>query len=492
MKLHPFFRHRWVRRLLWTLFTLVTLYLLAVQWINWRGARELRVAITEFESQGETLDFRAILHTPPPDGLNFCAIPALKDIADEEKGKANRDRLEGLVVAKERSAIRPSFSQGATLGRPVDLTAWARYLTEDDTISSGDAFVRIQQALEPDEGLIQSLLDALNRPEAAWTPSWKTRELPDNLFLVELPHYEGILNLTRTLLLLTLAEIQLGHGDRAHDLLRVQFRLIRASFEEPFLIGALVGATQLGMAETCLWEMARARLGSAEQFEGLHDELTRIDLRTALLQAYRTEATASVNAIMHVKTDAGLRESAVFVDGAPSDSWILGLVASFSFWSGLLDSNAAEVIRLEHEYLIRPLREGDSIMNEGRSGLEDAMAGGVKWYRPDRFIARLIVPSVNSVAERMSYAEGLLELGATVCRLEGEFARSGAYPEKLDCPPSSMRYERTASRYRLWLPGPDGEDDGGKRLFDPDNPEKTKFHAEDYQGDWVWDYPAES
>lgn len=491
MKPASILRHRWVRRLWWTLFTLFTLYILLAQWINWRGARELHAAIEDFEKAGETLDFRALVPDPPADDQNFCAIPLLKDLADEEKGKAGRERLDRLVVNEDRSGSWPSLGNAALLGQSTDLVTWARYLADDDSISAEDAAVRILERLAPDADLAQTLVDALDRPDAAWTPSWKTRALPDNLIEVELPHYQGIMNLSRTLALLTLAEIRLEHTDRAHQLLLAQLRLAQASIKGPFLIGLLVGAAQLQLATPCVWELAHARLGSRDQFRTLTNELSQIDPRTALLQAYRTETTAGVNAMMYVKSNAGLRAPSVYFNGTQSDSWLVELVCSLSFWPGLLDSNAATLIRQEHAHLIQPLRDGEAAFNDSILAMEAEISQKARLFRPDRFIAHLILPTLASLGSRIECAQGSLQLAIESCRLEAHFAEKGAYPDQISDSGNGSNYERTSSRYRLWLPGLDGEDDGGKRVLKEVHPNRTRFHDKDYQGDWVWDFPEE-
>lgn len=485
-----FFRNRWIRRLLWTAVTLAMLFLVASQWINWRSARRLQTTLTEFENAGETLDFRSVLPAPVPEARNFCAVPALMNLGDNEKGKAARERLENLVMAKASTDDAPPIPRGPLFGEKADLTAWARHLSGNKTIPASGAAGRIIGEMESDAELVQSLLDDLDRTDAEWTPAWKTRELPEMLFEIELPQYQPLMALSKTLALLTLAEIELGHADRAHQLLLTQLRIVRASLREPFLIGSLVGAAQLDFACRCIWEFARLRLGSSDQFQSLRNELAGIDLKSVLLQAYRTELIGGVNALMNVKKNPNIMHDLSAEGNDSVERRLERLLPRLSFWSGFIDSNIATMIELEHAHLIRPLREGAPIRNSGIDSLHDFFSEGAKWYRPDQLIARIAIPSAGTLVARFAVSEGTLQLASTACRLEAHFAKHGSYPESFAELPSGMRYERTAERYRLWLPGPDGEDDGGKRMLDPEKPENTSFHADDYQGDWVWDYPG--
>ena len=489
MKLPSLCRHRWLRRTLWTLILLLSFYILTAQWINWKGARDLKAAIAEFEAAGETLDFRALLPTPPPDRLNFCAIPALNGLADDEEGKAASERLDQLVVEKASSDSPPGLGRGALQAQPIDLGAWATHLTGVKDLDPQQAASQIQKALEPDAALIQSLIDALDRTDAAWTPTWKDCDLTENLFELTLPHYSPARHLSHTLAVLTQTEIALGHADRAHALLHVQLRLTRATLNDPILIGTLVGVTQLQMANDCVWALAAAQLGSPDQWRALETELRRIDLRSTLLMAYRVETTAATNTLMHLKSQTG-GQALTLLDEA-STAWGIASLSGVSFYPGFLDENAATVIRLEHQHLIRPLLDGLPIVNESAAALDTQFASSRPWMHPDRLLARMILPAVTKIAERVAAAEGTLLLATAASHLEFQFAQRGAYPESADSLPVGMHYQRTAERYRLWLPGLDGDDDGGLRVLDGTHPDKTKFHAKSYSGDWVWDYSAD-
>jgi hypothetical protein len=490
MNLSKLFENRWFRRLLGTFITLITLYVVLVQWVNWWGGKELRDAMEALEVEGETLDFRSVIPPPPPDKRNFCAIPALENIAHEEQGRAQRDRLDQLVLAQDRNQDSPPFRRGALMGEAADLTQWVKHLSEDQPETPAAAATRLLELLESDTAIVEDLLGSLDRPDAAWTPSWKTRELPDNLFAISLPHYHSVRHLSKTLAVLCLAEIELEHADRAHGLLLVQLRLARAMLRDPFLVGALVGVAQLEMANQCLWALCKRRLGTSAQFQSLVAELDRIDLHTTLLRAYRSELTAGANTIQSLKSDGNfLKQMAPLGEGAPT-FWAMIPFGPFSAGSGLLDANAAALMRKEFEFLIRPLRDGEPIYNEQIQVMHAEMSEN-RGFRPHRFLAELILPSVTRIAASLSCAQGTHALARQACHVEANFADQGRYPESIPTDVSGMRYERSGERYRLWLPGLDGEDDGGQRFLREKRPERTQFGSEDYQGDWVWDYPPE-
>ncbi len=82
--MNPFkrlWKHRYFRVLTWIFGSLVTLYVLFYAWVNYSGAKQWAAAREMLHREGESLDFQAIALAPVPEEKNFCAIPALKDIA---------------------------------------------------------------------------------------------------------------------------------------------------------------------------------------------------------------------------------------------------------------------------------------------------------------------------------------------------------------------------------------------------------------------------
>src|SRR6186997_832619 len=137
---------RWFRVCTWIIATVVTVLVLVQQCVNWRGARAWRDAREAFIRTGETLDFRAIMPDPVPDQQNFCAIPALKDLAlvlDRDPGKGEpaekRRRLESckLPTGEMKGSVGPPPDPvaSAALGTPTDLKAWADWLRKEGSLS---------------------------------------------------------------------------------------------------------------------------------------------------------------------------------------------------------------------------------------------------------------------------------------------------------------------------------------------------------------------
>ena len=203
--------------------------------LNAYAAAKLRATIAEYEADGETLDFRALLPEPVPDDQNFCAIPELANLADPEWGKANRERIEAMALPErdpERGPL-PAFPKGAIIGKPADLMAWAQWLTGEEPASEAVAVEAVEKALSNDPELIQALIAGLDRQEAAWTPALGTRELPEILYGIQVPHFKPIRSGVLALSLLVQIADKTGDLKRAVDLTRVQVRMAEAACAEP-------------------------------------------------------------------------------------------------------------------------------------------------------------------------------------------------------------------------------------------------------------------
>ena len=71
---------RWFRRLLWTLITLVTLWVLLAVVLSWTGQRRWLRLKAELDAEGETLDLLKLLPPPIVEAQNFAAIEPLNGI----------------------------------------------------------------------------------------------------------------------------------------------------------------------------------------------------------------------------------------------------------------------------------------------------------------------------------------------------------------------------------------------------------------------------
>lgn len=510
--LKSIWRRRWVRVIAWTMATLVSLYVLTCAWWNWRGGRDWRDVQVSLERAGETLDFRKIAPEIVPDEKNFCAIPALKDIAlavdndlDKSEPAAKRARLTAAGLPYQGGS-RPRPAKSSALGRATDLKAWADWLRKVGAHpvppDSGDAARDLLAALSRHDALIAELAAGLVRPEAQWTPLWRTRELPEPPFQICLPHYSATQEFVSMLGLQATAAARAGEMVKARESLLIALRMTRATLNDPLLISVIFAAIEAGKACDAIWEVCDARAGGSEDFRRLEEELARLDFGAGLLRACRGEMATCSGLVLWLKKTRD--QKLIIFEGA---DWIM-LNCSPGGW---FDASAATKVRLEHDYFVKPLREG---------GLPGPLRGRVEFeklveQRKATFLFQLgsghDFPPLSewmNVAGMAAYAQCVVNQAMTACALERYCIGHGGYPASLeevklaDGKPlpadimtgKPMEYRKTADgRYVLWCVGFDGKDDGGRRVLDkksPKWPENTRFSDPKYVGDWVWDFPA--
>lgn len=509
--LKSFWRHSWVRGTAWTLISLVTAWTLFCSWVSWRGARAWKLSALRLEQEQESLDFRKCAADPVPDETNFCAIPLLKDIAfSSEASAGKRQALEALslpVAAKSGSPAEPGVPSGAAFGIPVDLKPWAERLRLDPRRAvpdSGNPAMDLLAMFAKDQSTFAALATALDRTEAQWTPSWKTRELPENLFAAELPHYQTINHLLQVLCLRSIAAGRAGDPATAHESLRIALRMNQATLQEPFLIGLLVAASNTARIASAVWELCQAHTGSATDFAALQQELESIHFQPSALRAYRSELAAAAGAVLWLERKRDPQVFAMIDGGAPSN-WMSQLLAA-TLPSGFFTSNAASIVNIELDHLILPLRDHGLAATLREAAAVESQLAERRQHQLGRFddlLAAVMLPAVSQCTQSAAYAQCLAHQALIACALERHRLERGDYPETLaaikrsdggDLPADMfsgkpMGYRKAgAERYALWCTGPDTKDDGGQRNLDPQNPAKTKFRDPLYQGDWVWDF----
>ncbi len=516
-----FLKRRWLRRLTWTAITLVTLLLLFCAWVNWSSARRWRDVQAMLKAEGETIDFRATMREPVPEMENFCAIPLLKDLAlvvdgDQNKGvpAEKRKRLDAVKLPLgNKVGARPKFANAA-LGRHLDLKAWADWLRKEGSLTmpadSGDTARDVLVALSKHDAVFQELAAGLNRPKAQWTPEWKTRELPPNLFSIALPDYEVARGVNRSLTLRAIAATRAGEAAKAHETALILARLSEASLNDPFLIGLLVGAADTGMLCGAVWELCDAHAGTAEDFARLESTLSGLDFHRALLHACRSEMAGAVNMLQYVKgaRDDGCQILFGVSEGLGGNSG--GILANLAFRAipaGFFDMNSSVLAEREFHHMIQPLRnKGWAAAFQAAKDFENEITGMKSkiWTHPSWIMTSYIVPAIYHIIYRAAYAQTLIDQAVIACALERHRVVQGSYPDSLDTVKltdgkplpqdamngKAMAYRRTADgKYALWSVGFDGRDDGGKRVLDEKNSERTYFDSRTYVGDWVWDFP---
>lgn len=481
-------RSRWRRVLavgLWGLISLIVLIAVAWQWINWNGARRLAAAKAKVEAAGETLNIHKVLPDPVPDELNFCAVPALKDLAlvvkDGDSGgdpERKRQRLKKLGLPFERKDKPQPALRGEN--QPLNTKAWLEWLGIESEENANEARL-LMQALELDSDLEEELAAALDRPQAQWTPHWKDRESfePWTLSLSScLPHLLSLRGIPEFWLLRASSAAHAGDTKTALHCIRIMMRFSEASATDASVFSSMIAILYHLYGMEAIWQAGHERLCTAEEWGLLERELRQIDIPSASLHTYRTELCLLVEAFEWMRV-RGLRNSWGDVFGGETP-WYAALIPP-----GWLDINAAMVLEMHLQEVILPLKNTVQITLPS-SELKTARRTKLNRLRwSGGWFAELVLDNHFSILDEFVYWKAKQDLCILACALERQALLHGAYPaalgelslaDNLPAPvdpftSKAYRYERTENgRYRLWSSGPDGKDGEG-------------------DDDLIWEYP---
>jgi hypothetical protein len=512
-------QRRWIRGFTWTFVSLVTLLVLFTAWVNWLGARVWNEAQQRVLAEKLTLDFRQTLPDPVPDAENFCATPLLKDIAvvvdsNADKGEpaAKRKALAALGLPVEMtspSGVRRPAMQPKPGQSPQQLmsewAAWLREMKVSMPVTDAQNPAReVLAALSYQDAGVAELAARLDLPLAQLTPATKSQVLPEMLFEMQIPHFGSLQSAVTGLAVRAIAAAHAGDAAKAHEAARIMARLTQAIGGEPFLIGLLVSRSAASTTATIVSTLCQTRVGSAEDFLKLRRDLERLDFQEAASRAWRGELAAGVDAVMYFKRSRDPEFLSMVQGLSDGNGKIGGGPFPLFLPSGLFDMNAANMVHMEIDYIIRPLRDGGwkGVLQAQTEMEQHFKEAKVNWpTNLDKIFPAIIMPSASLATSTTLYGECLVNQAIIACALEQYFAEHQSYPDTLEpisraggpalpldpADGAPMRYRKTADgRYQLWSVGFDLVDDGGKRGEKAG--EKSKPSKLAYKGDWVWDY----
>ena len=503
----------WFRRLLWTLITLITLWVLLAVVLSWTGQRRWLRLKAELDAEGETLDLLKLLPPPIAEAQNFAAIEPLNGIriapGDSPAAKAaqaKRDAIKQSCEFLNHDRVNKAFtSEALRKAQSPDLSQIITALREQKHLAlppNADAKA-LRHALEQHLPMLTQLVEtARNRSKVEFLPRWDAADLPENLFTVAVPHYANVQYLSRALRLHGLACLESGDPAAAVSDVIAILRLAEGALHEPFLIGHLVGINLQQMGVELTWRLMQKRVLTAEMIQTLQQGFQGLDIPASLLQASRGELACGADMgdfLEHNPSRASEYFSVINNDGQSRASAFESALM-LSIPTGFFTHMKTSLVQAEWEQLVRPNRD---------QGLKTALVVPDPldvWVksqnllrRPDNLLARFAFPAMGQVKRSSALAENTRLQILIACALELHFLKHNSYPPKLDGLASTsvtafdgtpMHYRTSADgRYRLWHSGPDGQDDDG--ALAAEKPQKKKDaspRSADYQGDWTWRY----
>lgn len=504
---------RWFRRLLWTLITLITLWVLLAVVLNWTGQRRWLRLNAELNAEGEMLDFMNLLPPPIADAQNFAAIEPLNgirlapgDSSAAKAAQAKRDAIDKSCQFLRDKRVSQSLTfDGLRKSQPPDLAKIITALREQkQLVLPPDADAKaLRQALEQHVPMLTQLAEAARtRSQVEFLPRWDTSNLPDNLFTLAMPHYTKVQDLSRAHWLHGLACLESGDPAAAVGDVIAILRPAEGSLREPFLIGHLVGITLLQTAAELTWVLMQKRVLTAEMIQTLQQGFQGLDIPASLLLASRGEmaAGADMGELLEREPSRAVGLFSAIQSEGQAKAATFENALMLCIPTGFFTHMKTSLVQAEWEQLVR-LNRDQGLQNAlvVPEPLEVWMKSQTLLRRPDNMLARLALPAMGQVKRSSALAENTRIQALLACALELHFLQHGSYPPKLEDLANTslttfdgtpMHYLTSADgRYRLWHSGPDGKDDDG--ALAAEKPQKKKDaspRSTDYLGDWTWRY----
>ena len=466
---------KFLRRLGWTVLTLIVLVLAFVGEENWRGKHAWEKYRHEREAKGDRFEWSAIVLPPVPDAENFAATPLFAELFPKPP---EHPRLDAVKL--------PDCADGLTgnwkVGRVESLAAWQKCFSNDNLLA----------ALSQYDPILNEITEATHRPKCRFPINYE-----DN-FNARLPHLAYQRSLARAYRLRAQVELANGQSDAALADIQTCLRLADTLESEPVIISFLVRNAVLDIAIQPLWEGLAAHHWSDTQLAILQSEFERTDQFNAFANALRGERMFTYFTVRWLIEQPGQR-LAIWWNGMDNNSSV-PLLWKFVGWTiptGWLYQN---LLAIEHFYTDSFLPAIDweqrHISPRSFQNVDDSIRA--MRMTPVNSLCKMLLPAITHVAKKAAQSQTALDQAAVACALERYRLAKGELPEKLDAlvpafiakvphdviDGQPLRYRRTApDQFVLYSIGWDETDDGGKvvlikgshlQRLDPD------------KGDWVW------
>lgn len=502
------------RRLLITAAVGVTLIAVVFTVENWRGQRAWRSFVADMKARGEPLTVDELLPAMPPDGENIAEIPLLKPLLDY--GKNDHGTNAWRNPAAYARLVNPPFPDTRLCDREsqrlTDFTAWQSAFRSDTNhhapttglsapiVVTNDSVSGLTEIRYDTNHAVREVLLYLAAYDANMNALHAAEDLPhirfpihyDEGFSALLPHLQAMRHFSRIAVLKASAFLA---ENRPADALRELFlaiRLSEAADAEPLLISQLVRVAMLNMTTDVVWEGMQQGRWQETQLRKLEARLRGLDMTRAYAFSMRGERALALHGLELVRNQQNV---------LGDDSSEGRVMEVFHFGpSGWYQHNIARLGRMFDEfafpYVVPEKRR--FYISEGREKSKELDAR-IRASNIYNIMASLLMPAYSKVIDRMAYCQvttDQLRIAAAVERfrlakghLPQGLADLGALletPVPVD-PTNGEAYryqaDREAGTYRIWSPGADGKDDGGRIEWDEQQPDQPDRES----GDWVWE-----
>jgi len=504
---------RWTGFFLLGLLALVFLFYAEEDLRGWHAWNQFKKS-----AKGERFDYASVVPPKVPDDDNFALAPVVvscyrQQLDTNGKRVLARDttitnRLDIDLYGGADTKSRPTNGNWSR-GIPTDLAAWQRfYRTSRETTHAITEFpvapaaqspaADVLLALSTFDPVIEDLREAAQRPSSRFPLNYDA-EYP---FITLLPHLANLKRCALVLQLRASAELDAGQTDKALDDVKLSFRLISATRDEPFLISHLVRAAQLQLVFQPIWEGMNRHQWSDAQLAAIQQELAQIDFVTDCQKSMHGSRNGVIAVVDHLRRHRSFRELTSMFSGSDEQTVKPGdffkAVAFRLMPGGWFYQNEVAIASL-HQQRIFPAIDASKHQIFPRITDRNEKSPMPRQRSLWNYFGGAFLPAMASAERKFAQAQATADLARIACALERFRLANGHYPASLDAlSPSfidplptdviggdAFRYRLTSDgTYLLYSVGWNGIDDDGK-------PGLRRNDVQDLTaGDWVWLAPG--
>lgn len=496
--------------------------------LNWSGEKRWQRVKAKLEAEGESFDFYSLYPAPIPDEHNFCAIEPLNGIRTPEgtspeavAAQKKRDEIKRCVsflVVPSAYSLGGISTELADWGRLFDMFSGENFDSEKrltqiysvrgfDVGGESKSWENVRRAVDRQAPIIGQMAAVVEqRLHADFLPRQTREGLPKSLFKLPVPHLNSVQDLSDLIRFHGMAAIQAHEGQPALRDTQSLLRIAEGADFTTTLIGNVVGVAIRARAMQLTWKLTESRLLQEAELKKLQDEWERCDILSALIRAIRSEMLMQLNAISAIENNPYERWSVLTPTSGPPITSPRFVALYKMIPLGMVIHSKAAMLEFQYRNILSKLKtNGLRGCIENMKQMNALLSEQDGWPHFDMIVMRSFGDPYSSISCMAAYAENQRLQAILACALERHFLRHGSYPamlqsldvefragnDLLDVNGEMMHYIVVPSgRFRLWSPGPDGKNDGGKfsneittRAYKPRSP-----HQHNYIGDWVWRY----
>ncbi|MBE2286512.1 MAG: hypothetical protein IAE77_23850 [Prosthecobacter sp.] len=438
---------KWLRRLFWTVVTLVSLLTVYYQWENRRSARELQLAREHLLERIGTENWLDLAPPVVPDEQNFFALPVIEQWM-------HRDGRQVRYVIPKNVFLPPNFVSPAILENEADGTSrvdFAGWAKNRDLKGESPAIV-MNRELGDGNGLLPKLAAGLSRPFSAWKPH-QHDELAaagaDPYDAIQ-PHVSNVNDQMRQLGLHLRVAAAAGDVEKARSTALILLRLFpESASSRQCLIGSLVSIATHGIAFEALQDALSKPAWDENGLHALQLQLGRINDLEVMEQAMSMETLTGYGVGLFIRESC--RKDGLAVEmlrfGQEDNSWLARIGAHatrFGYIYGPVGWHDANTAFFAERFL-------DLLGPKGETAWLDAgtRATALKQrleteyrhigWNMRRKIGAVALPNIGNLfpaaAETLFHRRCLI----IACELEKHRLTHGAYPASLDAVKEALK-----------------------------------------------------